>query len=198
MNRESEISSCCCASTLCKNRRIIAKQGKSSRLRVVQQKAKKRLRLGILLKVFAFLLCFVLYVYVMIFQFEIKHKVPCNGIHLPVGSGSRWRSCSSRPTPSTTLHTGTLFKSIKPIAFTPFFCRYKISYALNFCHAFRVWFRYSARISSGASVKGAKALCFTFENRKPVFIQWAHVGQNQYEMKIKNLHRSEFFLAEKN
>lgn len=114
---------------LCKynvqKRRIIAKQGKSSRLRVVQQKAKKRLQLRILLKVFAFLLCFVLYVYVMIFQFEIKHKVLCNGIHLPVGSESHWRSCLSQPTPSTTLHTGTLFKSIKPIAFTPFFADIK-------------------------------------------------------------------------
>lgn len=60
------------------------------------------------LDTFAFLLCFVLYVYVMIFQFEIKHKVPSKRTHIIQEHKSN-------------------------IAF--FSCRYKISYALNFWHA---------------------------------------------------------------
>lgn len=73
----------------------------------------------ILLKEFAFLLCFVLYVYVMIFQFGIKHKVLCERT-CPSWEEPRWRSSSDELRRQPAPNRDIIQEHKSNIAFTPF------------------------------------------------------------------------------
>lgn len=96
------------------------------------------IQLRTLLKIFAFLLCFVLYVYVMIFQFEIKQSSLETESESPVGKRCITqldiREAPKSPGDNWLGHDSRAWKQycFSSRCFPFFSCRYKISYALNF------------------------------------------------------------------
>lgn len=119
-----------------------------------------------LLKIFAFLLCFVLYVYVMIFQFEIKHKVLCKRIHII-------QECRSN---------------------IAFFADIKISYALNFssfsCVILILWYCFIVVVASTMKGKVPTAIPLVFWKQNFSEGYCSKINIELHKMRIKNLHAS--------